>query len=214
MYAVFAGAVLLLGVVALLLHYLAPQKLHRIIRHSVSRKHALTLLIPLIGLSIAGVGFGIWLHGHKPEVRPTSVVPDEKAKPLPAVAATPTLPAYEILKKAELAQGSKRIMVYTLESDKQKLELLNTQLLKEYASNGKQAVTIDYFDSKAVAQIYFQKIADNTVSTDDKRKLFSHYIATSSTNSPFNSQIVFLKDRADVASKLLAKQPSQGVKKQ
>lgn len=204
LYIIFALIVLLSAACVLLLHFVRPKFLHKIIGHHFERKTILMLAGPLIVLSVSGIVFSRWLDSREVPTKPSVSIPAGTDRPAPKVAATVQLPGYEIVRQSASPATGARIEVYVSEVDKTKLDNLNKSLIAKSINDQVKTVSIHYFDSKAVAQVYFSKISDPALTVESKKSLVSHYIAASSNTAPFNNQVVFLHDKQDVAKKLLS----------
>lgn len=62
--------------------------------------------------------------------------------------------------------------------DTTKIKILNDYLINQYNPNKKTFININYFTNKKVAKTYFKKQLSESVSEDEKDRLFKYYIAS------------------------------------
>lgn len=77
------------------------------------------------------------------------------------------------------------ITVFTPKKNGPNIIKINDKLLRQYHA-GNTHIFINYFDDTAIANVYFKKISDQSVSEGAKDKLVAHYIARMVYNASTN----------------------------
>ncbi len=100
---------------------------------------------------------------------------------VPVVSSTETKADYEVVN--ESAKGGLLTMdIYTPAVSDSNIITLNDMLLEKYKP-GKEIVFIRYFDDKTIAKDYFKKQLDESISEEEKNRLYTHFIADMKYNT-------------------------------
>ncbi len=156
-----------------------------ILRNETSRKKPLLIFggLTILFFIITGIASPEMVKTksdtiNQPQIQNSSPSPTNQPSPTPLNALDYN---FTILKNEK--QGTTRKMtIFTTEKDDQRLIQVNNGLVKAYKENLTH-LSIDYFDDENIAQDYFKKIVDPSISDKEKDRLFSHYIAGFTYNS-------------------------------
>ena len=202
-YVAFASTILFLVAVAMAIALVRPQYVKKLLGHHPHKKQVILVGLPLLLLSVSGIAFGTWLHARSQTAAKTSQTVDDPNRVLiqQKVAATDTLPAYELLSQTTKGKDM-RVTVVVGTKDKTKLTLLNNKLIAQYKTKAaKTTLYIDYFDDRQAAKDYFAKIADKKISQTDRTNLAKHYVAIATYSAQLGPQFVIVPDVGSLLKK-------------
>ncbi len=193
-YVILIAIGLSIVLIGLMLHEKKHLKLTKIIERRFHRKK-IYAVASLLLLLIIVAPIGLVLKHRSDQQKQQSQIVEDYNKAQPNIAQTATLPAYEILTKKNSGTSNLQVIVYTLDTNQEKITNLNKKLIAKFKKDPVKKLQIDYFNDKKVAEVYFSRIMDAKTTTIQRQKLFSHYIATSTTGLPTANNILFMSDK-------------------